>query len=160
MDDWLQDDEIIHLVGHRLHKDGKTCGDDDDDGKQEEHSQIVGKRAENGARIVHLPDLVKRLLDIVHQHQDGIEHKDQSHAEEDAALGMYQIAVDETDDCISHLRLGSKQLAEPHLYIFVIAEAPCDGEHHSKHRHNGQQRGVSQCRRLCHHPLFCKESDG
>ena len=106
VDDWFQDDDVIHPVSHRLHKDGKTCGNDDDNGKQEEHGQIVGKRAEDGARVVHLPDLVKRLLDIVDQHQDGIEHKDQSHAEEDAALGMYQIAVDETDDCISHLRLG------------------------------------------------------
>ena len=116
-------EEVVHGVGHRRHEDGDTHRDDDDDGKQEEHGQIVGKRAENGARVVHLPDLVKRLLDIVDQHQDGIEHKDQSHAEKDAALGMYQIAVDETDDSISHLRLGSKQLAEPHLYesFFITA---------------------------------------
>ena len=143
VDDWLQQDEVLHLASHRLHKNGKTCRNDDDDGEQEEHGQIVSKRADNGSRIIHLPDLVKRLFHIVDQHQDSIEHKDQSHAEEDAALGMYQIAVDETDDCISHLRLGSKQLAEPHLYIFVIAEAPCDGKHHSEHGHNGQQRRVS-----------------
>ena len=73
---------------------------------------------------------------------------------------MYQITVDETDNHIGHLRLGCEQFAKPYLYILVIAEASRYGEHHGEDGHNCQQRGVSQCRRLCHHPLLAKETDG
>ena len=73
---------------------------------------------------------------------------------------MYQITVDETDDHIGHLRLRCEHLAKPYLYILVIAEASRYGEHHGENGHNGQQRGVSQCRSLGHHPLLGKETDG
>ena len=152
--------EMRHRVRHRRHEDGDAHRDDDDDGKEEEHGQVVRQRAHDRPRVAHLPDLVEGLLDIVHQHQHRIEHKDKSHAEEDAALRMYQITVHEAHDDISGLWLCRHHVTEPDLYVFIIAEATGDGKDHGEDGHDGQQRGISQGSRLCHHPFLRKEPDG
>ena len=70
-----QQQEVWHRVGNSRHEDGDTRGYHDDDGKHEEHSQIVSKRAEDATRLLHLPDGIKRVFHIAHQHQHGIEHE-------------------------------------------------------------------------------------
>jgi G3E family GTPase len=79
--------------------------DDDEDGQHEEGGEVVGERADHGARVAHLPYLVERLLDVADQHIDGIEHEQQTHAEEDAALCVDEVAVDPPHDDIGGLRL-------------------------------------------------------
>ena len=152
--------EMRHRVRHRRHEDGDAHRDDDDDGKEEEHGQVVRQRAHDRPRVAHLPDLVESLLDVVYQHQHGIEHEDKAHAQEDAAPGVDEVTVDEAYDDIGGLGLGGQHVAEPDLDVLVVAEAAGDGEDHGEDGHDGQQRGIGQRSRLCHHPLLRKEPDG
>ena len=100
--------------------------------------------------------MVEGLLDIVHQHEHGVEHEDQSDAEEDAALGVDKIAVDEADDGICRLRLRREGVAEPYLDVFVIAETSCNSENYRHDRYECQKCGIRQRRRLSHHTLSRK----
>ena len=61
-----QQQEVWHRVGYCRHEYRDTRGQHDDNGKQEEHGQIVGKRTENTPRFLNLPYLVKRILDIAY----------------------------------------------------------------------------------------------
>ena len=100
-----QQQEVGQGVGNSGHEDGDTRRQDDDDGEAEKHGQIVGEGAKEGARFLHLPYLIERLFHVADQHQHRIEHKQQTNAEEDTALGVYQIAVDKADDNLSSLWL-------------------------------------------------------
>ena len=134
-----QHHEILDFIGKGGHHDGKTHRHDDDDGKQQEHGEIVGQGAHDRARIVHLPNLIESLLNVIHQHQHGIEHEDQTDTEEDTTLDMYQITVHKTHNDIGRLRLRRQGIEEPDFDIFVIAEPTGDGKHHSQDGNQGQQ---------------------
>ena len=138
---------------------GETRRDHDEDGKHEEGRQVIGKRADDRSRIAQLPDMIERLLHIVHQHQHGIEHENQTDTQEDTALGVYQIAVDKADDRLCRLRLRLECVAKPDLDVFVIAETPRNGEDHRDDGDKSQECGISQRRRLGHDTLSRKETD-
>ena len=152
--------KMAHLRRKGRDIERQTDGDDEQYREEQEHRQIVGEGTDDGSRVAHLPDVVEGLLDIVHQHEHGVEHEDQSDAEEDAALGVDEIAVDEADDGICRLRLRREGVAEPYLDVFVIAETSGNGK---DHRHNGdksQECGIRERRGLSHHALSREETDG
>ena len=152
------------VVSHRVccggDKDGETGSYHYKYWEDKENRQIVGKGAKHGTRPLHLPYLVERFLDVAHQHQYRVEHKHQTDAEEDAALGMNQVAVHEANNDVGCLRLRLQGIAKPHLYIFIIAEATSYGKHHSQDGNDGQQRGISQGRSSRHDPFGRKEAYG
>ena len=73
---------------------------------------------------------------------------------------MHQIAVDEPDDDIGHLRLRLQCLTKPHLNIYAETETTGYGEYNGKNRDNGQQGAVCQCCCSGHHPFGQKEANG
>ena len=72
---------------------------------------------------------------------------------------MYQVAIDETDNHLCHLWLRLEGTTEPYLDILAIAETTGNGKDDSRDGHNGQQRGIGQCRRFLHHTLRGKEAN-
>ena len=100
-----QQQEIRHVVGYRREEDSDTRSDDQNERKEEKHRQVVGEGAENAARLLHLPDFVERVFHAAHQHQHRVEHEEQTDSQEDAALGVDEVAVDEVNDDVGCLRL-------------------------------------------------------
>ena len=107
-----------------------------------------------------MPDFIERILDIADQHQHGIEHEKQTDTQENTGFGVHQIAVDKADDDLSSLGLRLEGLTEPYLNETTVAKATGNGKDHRHDGHNGQQRRVSQCRRLLQHALGSEEADG
>ena len=71
---------MAHLSLKGCHIKRQTYRDNKQYREEQKHCQIIGKRADDRARIAHLPDVIEGLFDIVHQHQHGVKHEDQSNA--------------------------------------------------------------------------------
>ena len=155
-----QEHIALHLLGNGGEEDGHTRREHDGDGCQEEERDVVGNLARPGPLLLHLPNLVERDLHVVNQREHGPEHEDQADAQDDAAMRVHQIGVDEPHDDIGGLWLTRQHVDEPLLDVLVEAKATRDGKHHSHHGHDGQERGVSECRGSSHHTLVDEELYG
>ena len=155
-----QQRETFHCIGDGGHEDGESHRHEDDDRADEEHGEVVDERPHEGTGIADTPDLVEGLLDIVDQHEHGVEHEEQSDAEEHAALGVDEVAIDEVDDEVGHLWLGGHHLAKPDLDVLVVAEPTGDGEDDGEDGDHRKERGVGEGGCLSRHPLLGEETDG
>ena len=155
-----QQQQVRHGVGHGGHEYRDTRREDDDDGKEEEHGQVVGKGPEDASGLLDLPYLVEGILDVAHQHEYRVEHEYQSDAQENTALRVAQVTVDEADDDVSCLGLRLEGISKPHLNILVVTETTRYGKDDGQYGHDGQQRAVGQGCSLLHDALGGKETDG
>ena len=132
--------QIGHAAGHRRNEYRKTGRQNNQYWEKQEHGQIVSKSAEDAPLFLHLPYTVECTLNVAHQHEYRVEHKNKTDTKEYTAFGVNQITVDKLNNDVGRLRLRLEGIAKPHLYIFVIAETTGNGKNHSHYRHYGQQR--------------------
>ena len=158
--DRSHDKQVGNAVGSRRHEERDAGSEYYEYGEEEEHGEIVGACAEEAAWLLHLPDAVERRFDVAYEHKHGVEHEGEAHPEEDAALGVHQITVHEAHNDVCRLWLRLKCGAEPLLYVPVVAESTGDGEHHCHDGNDGEDGGISECRRLAHHPFGGEEPHG
>ena len=79
-----QEQEVGHGIRYGSHENRDSRSQHDDDGEHEEDGEIVCKGTENTSRLGDLPYLIEGILDIADQHQDGIEHEQQTNTQKDA----------------------------------------------------------------------------
>ena len=112
------DNVFLNVAGESGHHNRHARRDNDDDGYEEEHGQIVCHGAKQTAWMLHLPDFVEGFLDVADEHQHGEEHEKQSDAKKDSAFGVHQVRVDKADDGIGGLRLARECVSKPNLNVF------------------------------------------
>ena len=133
-----------HYLRHGCHPERHAGVNDNHDGQHEEHRHEVGEGPCQRTLGVCLPYIVEDVLDVARQHYDSPEHEDETEAEHYAALRVYEIRVDETDDDFHRLRLAVERRAEPRLDVFVVAETSRYGEYHRYDGHGGEESGVCE----------------
>ena len=151
---------VLNLLEDSGEEDAYTRRDNYHYRHKQKHRRVVGDGAEYAARLLHLPDVVERALDVADKHHHGEEHEQQADAEEESALGVYEVGVDEADNYLRHLRLAGERLSEPQFDILVEAEAARYAEHHGEDGHDGEQRRVGEGCRRTRYALCGGELDG
>ena len=104
---------------------------------------------------------MERLLNIADKHQHREEHEYKTYTQEQSALRMDKVRVDESYYCLGSLRLTREGVAKPLFYILVISESTGYGKHYGQYWHNSQQGGVGECScstryAFCRCELNCK----
>lgn len=105
-----------------------------------------------------MPDGVEAALDVVNQQQDGTQQHDEADADEDTALGVFQIGIDPADNQFS-LRTGHS-VPELRLDEGVESEAAGDGKQQSQDGDDGKQGAVGQCGGTYHDAVVDELDDG
>ena len=91
VDKCAQEEEVAQVLVDGAHKDTPAAEEDDEQGQQEEHGEVVGNLAEVGALLAYTPYLIEALLDISCQADDCPEQDDEADADEDAAVGVLEV---------------------------------------------------------------------
>ena len=106
--------------------------------------------AVDGARALDVPDSVEGLLDVCCQRKQSVEQEDQTDADEDAALGVLQVGLDEVEDSVGNVRVLSERAPQFRLKDSIKAEATGNGKDDGKHRNGSQHTAVGQSRSVVH----------
>ena len=113
--------EVRIVLGNRGKEDGKAAGDDHQDGQEKEHADVVRNLPVDGTLVLHTPDTVQGGLDAARQLDDRIEEQKKAEADEDAALRVFQIRVDEVQHHVGELLVDAQVFLDVSLYDGTVS---------------------------------------
>ena len=147
----LQREPADRLHPHRLaHHARARRGGGDAHGREhqqradQQRREVAAEALADAARAAHVPDVVERLLDLLHQRDRGVEQQREADRAEHADVDV----LDELDDALGDLdALLAQRLEEREQHgadLVVDAEGLQHREAEREQRHERQQRGVDQ----------------
>lgn len=91
-----------------------------------------------------MPDSIKSGLYAGGEHDDGVEQDEEAHAEEDAAVGVGEIGVDEAKECVGDVGTYGEVGAQLFLDDITEVEASGDGEDDGEDGYGGKDATVGE----------------
>lgn len=138
--------EQIELVDGRTDEQGDAGIADHKDGNDEDQGQIVGELAVIGSLAFDVPDVVEVVFDPENEAHYRVEHEDDAHADEDAALGIFERRVGKFESFGENGFLPGKVFEEFALDDVLEAKASGNGEKDGQNGNDGQKSAVGQGR--------------
>ena len=139
-----EDVEPLQLGIEGGHEDARTGNADDEEREEKEHGEVVGDLAEDGARLADTPYHVHALLDVAGQRDDGPEEDEQADADEDTAVRVLEVGVDERHDGVERIAADGNAVAEERLHEVGESEATGYGEQQGEDGDKREHRGVGE----------------
>lgn len=139
-----EDDVVAEEAGEGDHEEGEATGDDDEDGEDEEDGDVVDGATVDVARGTYVPDGVERRLDVGCEHDDGVEQDEETYAEEDAAVGVGEVGVDEPEEGVGDVWTDGEVGAQLFLDDVAEIEASGNGEDDGEDGYGGKDATVGE----------------
>ena len=139
------EEELALQVGIDGGHENAPAGDaDDEERQQEEHGEVVGNLAEDGALLLYAPDCVHVLLNVAGKGDDRPEEHNEADADEDAAVGVLEVGVDEGHDGVEGVAAYGNAVTEERLQEVGEPETAGNGEEQRQDGHERKGRGVGE----------------
>ncbi len=139
-----EDDVVAEEAGEGDEEEGEAAGDNDEDGEDEEDGDVVDGATVDVAGGTYVPDGVERRLDVGGEHDDGVEQYEEAYAEEDAAVGVGEVGVDEAEEGVGEVGTDGEVGAQLFLDDIAEVEASGYGEDDGEDGYGGKDAAVGE----------------
>ena len=103
-----------------------------------------------------MPDGIECHFNIAGEADDDVKQHYQTHTDEDSAVRVLQIGVDERKHMFCQFRIHLQGFAHIVLYQFAKSEPSCHGKHNGQYGHGSHHAGIGQRRCKVHQIVFGK----
>ena len=131
-----------------LQEDVQAARYDDDEGQQQEDSEVVDDLPIDCTRAFDVPNRVECFLDVGCEREQGVEQEYQTDADEDAAFGMLEVGLHEIEYCVGNVWISFERVPQLCLDDGVEAEASGNGEDDGQNGDGCQHAAVGEGRSI------------